>query len=62
MEKRPNNNHIVERSYVGDAEFDYRIFKIAIGACGLISVIIALMMLAAGSVGLIWMIKLVFEC
>lgn len=41
-------------------EFDDRIFRIMIGICGLVSIVLTLMMLAAGGIGLFALIKFVF--
>ena len=59
MEKRPNNKQVTERY---DVEFDDRYYRIVIGIACLVSLIVAFMMMAAGAVGLIWLIKLVFGC
>ena len=59
MEKRPNNTQIDTRS---DEEFDDRYFRIMLGVVCLTSVVLALLFMAAGVVGLIWLIKLVFGC
>lgn len=63
MEKMPNNTQMIERSDVGDVEFDDRIFRIMIGVVGLISVTMAIMMLIAGAIGfwalINWMLSVV---
>lgn len=59
MEKRPNNNLQVKERY--NEEFDYRYYRIVLGAACL-SVVIALIMMAAGAIGLLWLIKTVFGC
>ena len=59
MEKRPNNTQI-DNHY--DVEFDDRYYRIVLGIACLVSLIVAFIMMAAGAVGLIWLIKLVFGC
>lgn len=43
-----------------DEEFEGRIFRIMIGVCGLVSIVLTLMLLAAGGIGLFALIKFVF--
>lgn len=57
MEKRPNTNQIEERY---DEQVDYRYFRIMLGIVCLISVVLALLFMAAGAVGLLALIKFAF--
>lgn len=57
MEKRPNVNQITERY---DEQIDDRYFRIMLGIVCLISVVLALLFMAAGAVGLLALIKFVF--
>ena len=50
MEKRPNNNLINEIE--AEEKFDGRIFRIMLGIIGIVSVVIAIMMMIAGAIGL----------
>ena len=57
MEKRPNVNQIEERY---DEQIDDRYFRIILGIVCLISVVLALLFMAAGTVGLFALIKFMF--
>ena len=68
MEKRPNINRIdnrddgIEDLYEGlyDEQIDDRYFRIMLGIVCLISVVLALLFMAAGAVGLLALIKFAF--
>ena len=47
------------RTQEHNEEFDDRIFRIVIGVCGLVSIVLTLMFLAAGGIGLFALIKFV---
>lgn len=48
---RASDNQVTKRSYVGDAEFDDRIFMVVLGTTGIVSVVLGVFLIIAVAVG-----------